>query len=81
MTGRELILYILENGLEDEPIYDPSNGSLVGFLTVSQAAVKFNVSTPTILTWIALGELDAIKLGEEFYIPAYSKRPIETDNS
>ena len=71
MTGRELIVYILVNGLEDEPIFDQSNGTLVGFLTTSQAAVKFNVSTPTILTWIALGKLESIKIGEEFYIPAY----------
>ena len=38
MTGRELILYILENGLENEPVI--KNGTFVGFMTVTQAAEK-----------------------------------------
>ena len=31
MTGRELIVYILENGLENEPIF--KNGKPIGFIT------------------------------------------------
>ena len=31
MTGRELIMYILENHLEDEPVFQ--NGTFVGYVS------------------------------------------------
>lgn len=68
MNGRELILYILANGLEDEPVFE--NGRLLGFMTIGEAAVKFNVGTATIRAWINQGMLQGIKIGEELYIPA-----------
>lgn len=46
MTGRDLILYILTNGLEDKPIYE--DGKILGFLTATEAAEKFNVGLATI---------------------------------
>ena len=36
MTGRELIVYILQNHLEDEPIVN--DGKILGLLTVEEAA-------------------------------------------
>lgn len=52
MTGRDLILYILRNGLEDEPVFQ--NGKFIGFITVGEAAEKLNVGIPTVE---ALGNL------------------------
>lgn len=68
MTGRELIIYILSNGLEDEQVYE--NGKLLGFITPSEAAVKFEVGLATILAWAKLGMLDSVEIGGELYIPA-----------
>ena len=68
MTGRELIIYILANGLEDEPIYE--DGKILGFITATEAAEKFNVGLATIKVWINEGMLDGIRIGEELYIPA-----------
>ena len=68
MTGRELIIYILANGLEDEPIYE--DGKILGFITASEAAEKFNVGLATIKVWVNEGTLDGIRIGEELYIPA-----------
>ena len=68
MTGRELIIYILSNGLEDEPIYE--DGKILGFITATEAAEKFNVGLTTIKVWINEGTLDGIRIGEELYIPA-----------
>ena len=68
MTGRELIIYILSNGLEDEPIYE--DGKILGFITATEAAEKFNVGLATIKVWINEGMLDGIRIGEELYIPA-----------
>lgn len=68
MTGRDLIIYILQNDLEDEPIFE--DGKLLGFMTVAQAAMKFEVGVSTVLTWVSLGWLPGIKIGSTIYIPA-----------
>lgn len=73
MTGRDLIVYILQNGLEDEPVYD--GGILLGFMTAIEAAVKFEVGLNTIYVWHEEGMLDGIKIGEKLYIPANAERP------
>lgn len=78
MTGRELIIYILSNGLEDEPIYE--DGKILGFITATEAAEKFNVGLATIKVWINEGTLDGIRIGEELYIPANADLK-ETNNS
>lgn len=73
MTGRDLILYILSNHLEDEPVFQ--NGKFIGFITAAEAAAKMNVGVPTICVWIAQHQLDGIRIGDQFYIPADAIRP------
>lgn len=67
MTGRDLIIYILSNGLEDKPIFE--DGSVLGFLTVPEAAQKFEVGTATVTLWCSFGMLDHIRIGGQTYIP------------
>lgn len=74
MTGRDLIIYILQNGLENEPIYE--NGRILGFMNEIEAAVKFGVSNATIRTWIGLKMLDAVLVGDTYYIPNNAKNPM-----
>lgn len=75
MTGRDLILYILSNNLENEPIV--KNGRLVGFLTAEEVAVKTNVGVASVYAWTRQGRLDSVYVTEGIYIPANSKLPIE----
>lgn len=75
MTGRDLIIYILSNGLENEPVF--KDDRLLGFMTAIEAAIKFNVGVATIEMWLALGHLDGMKIGNNIYIPANAKSPIE----
>lgn len=67
MTGRELIVYILENHLEDAPVF--KDGTFVGFNSESEFAAKMNVGTSTVRTWADLGLVDAVRIGNELYIP------------
>lgn len=67
MTGRDLIIYILQNNLEDEPMFE--NGKLLGFMNVNEAAIKFDVGPMTIRLWYELGVIKGFKIGEEIYIP------------
>lgn len=60
MTGRELIIYILDNKLEDT--------KLLGLLTVEEAAVKYCVGVATITSWYELGLIKGIKVGEKIFI-------------
>lgn len=74
MTGRELILYILENGLEGEPVF--KNGKFVGFITAGEVAAKLNVGLPTVYVWISQKKLDGILVGDTMYIPANFTSPM-----
>lgn len=76
MTGRDLILYILANGLEDEPVFE--NGRFIGFMTDEEAAVKMKVGVATIHIWVGLGQLKGLKIGDDLYIPANAKSPMES---
>lgn len=78
MTGRDLIIYILSNGLEDKPVYE--NGKLLGFMTPEEAATKFGVGVPTVYIWCQLGMLDSLLIAEELYIPSNTNKPSEGSN-
>lgn len=70
MTGRELILYILANGLEDEPVF--SDGKFIGFVTISEAASELGVGVATVSVWISQKRLNGVIVGENIYIPVTS---------
>ena len=67
MTGRDLIIYILENHLEDEELF--KDGKLPGLMTYEEAAVKFAVGKETIIAWVKLGYLKAVTIYGNHYIP------------
>lgn len=68
MTGRELIMYILENHLEDEPVFQ--NGAFVGYMTDMKFAETLGVGLATVHTWMSLGYVKgAITIGDITYIP------------
>lgn len=71
MTGRDLIIYILSNNLEDKPVFD--KGKFIGYLTVNEAASEMNVGAATIYAWIQQGWLDCVIIGGSIYIPANFK--------
>ena len=71
MTGRDLILYILDNKLENEEVF--KDGKLIGFMSVPECAVKFGVGIDTVKTWVELKILRGYKIGNEFYIPIIAK--------
>lgn len=75
MTGRDLILYILSNNLEDEPVF--KNGRFMGFLTAGEVATKMGVGVATVCAWTHQGRLDSVYVNEGIYIPANSKLPID----
>lgn len=66
MTGRDLIIYILQNNLEDKNVFE--NGVFIGLMTEEEAAVKFEVGVPTIRAWHSLGFIEGVEIGEKTFI-------------
>lgn len=65
MTGRELIVYILQNNLEDTIVLE--DVFFVGFMTEKEAAVKFAVGESTIRAWYHCKMLPGTKIGDSLY--------------
>lgn len=66
MTGKELIIYILENNLENELIFD--NGVFLGGMTVEETATKLKTGPATVKAWSSLGYLDSYVMNGIMYI-------------
>ena len=65
MTGRELMIYILEHGLENESIEDILSNA---FLTETQAATELEVGIATVRTLYKLKKLPGLEIGDTVYI-------------
>lgn len=65
MTGKELILYILQNNLENTIVLE--NGFFIGFMTEEEAAVKFGVGTAQIRAWYHCKMLKGTQIGDSLY--------------
>lgn len=65
MTGREMIIYIMQNNLEDEIVL--KDGFFTGFIDENEAAIKLGVGVETIKAWYALNWLSGIKISEKLY--------------
>lgn len=66
MTGKDLIMFILQNNLENAEFF--TNGKIPGLMTVEEAAVKFNTGPTTIEVWFTFGDLRGIVIGKKLYI-------------
>lgn len=66
-TGKDLVLYIIQNNLLDEPVV--KDGNFIGFLSPMDAAVKKNVGPATIGVLIGIDKLDCYKLKDTRQIP------------
>ena len=75
MTGRDLIVYILANGLENEPVV--KNGRIIGFLTVGEIAEKMDVGLATVHAWINQNRIPSVTVSESIYIPANAKLDVK----
>lgn len=73
MTGRELIVYILENHLENEEIC--KIGKIVGFLSIEEAAEKFEVGPATIVALYNMHKLRGVTIGDKIYILTNPESP------
>lgn len=79
MTGKELILYILQNNLENEIVV--RDGVFIWLMDENEAAVKFGVGLATIRAWYACGMLNGTKIGERLYFLRNINDPRKKDKN
>ena len=79
MTGKELILYILENDLENEDVI--KDGVFIWLMDEKEAAVKFDVGVATIRAWYVRGQIDGTKIGDRLYFLRNAKDPRVRENT
>lgn len=73
MTGRDLIIFILENHLEDvECITD---NKIPGFMTAQEAAFKWGCGPHTVMALIEMKKIPNVKIGGVFYIREDAENP------
>lgn len=75
MTGRELMIYILENNLEDEEVFE--DGKFIGYISFGEAAVDLDVGLATIGTLVRIDGIENIRVNGETYLPFYYKKFIK----
>lgn len=67
MTGRDLIIYIIENDLLDEPIFE--GGKFIGTMTAGEFAAEYNVGISTVKAWSQIGKIESYDIPEGLLIP------------
>ena len=60
MTGRELIIYILQNNLEDEVVIDTES--------TEEVALHYGVGISTVKAWYEMGQIDGIKVNDTLHL-------------
>lgn len=66
LTGRDLVLLIINNNLLDVVLEDISIDDTL-FLTVDEAAIKLGISTNSLLDMYKLGLIPGFELGDKIY--------------
>lgn len=78
MTGRELILYILQNNLENEDVFQ--DGKFIALKTLGEVAEECGVGKETVHTWAKLNMIPSAFIGKTLYIPANYISPLRNTN-
>ena len=70
MTGRDLIVYILQEGLENEPVFidHDINPRMLGLKSLLTAAAEENTGVSTLRTLCIQDKREYVNLGYNLYI-------------
>lgn len=68
MTGKELIVYILSNNLENVKL-GPDTLEILGYITKDAFAVKNRAGLSTVDAWILMGRIPFVTIGNKVYVP------------
>lgn len=71
MTGRDLIVYILENNLENEELFKNGeiNYSMLGLVDSAHAAVHMHCGLATVSVLTQMKKLQSVRTYDAMYFP------------
>lgn len=68
VTGREMIIYILANGLEDEEVI--KDGRIMGFIRDDDLAVQLGYGPSTVKALIVIGDIpNGVNIDDRYFVP------------
>lgn len=70
MTGRDLIVYILQEGLENEPVFigHDINPRMLGLKSLLESAAEEKTGVATLRTLCVQDKREYVNLGSDLYI-------------
>ena len=66
MTGRDLVVYILENHLEDVELCNDVTKQFL--IPIEKAAVELECGVATLKALLSIGKIKGIKFNDKYYI-------------
>ena len=79
MTGRDLIVFILENHLEDAVLF--TDDHIPGLMSIEEAASKWCTGVHTLKALIKIGKVSGLEIGEKIYISCDHPNPFEVNKN
>lgn len=76
MTGRDLIVFILQNNLENIVVFN--DGRIPGLMTVGEAAAKWHTGESTVKSLYVMDKIRGVTIGSDLYIYADQENPFYT---
>lgn len=76
MTGKELILYILQNNLENKEVFSDAISNSI-FITADQAAVKWGCGSATVKAMIDMKKVKGFIILGQYYTLATEPNPFK----
>ena len=67
MTGKELIIYILENDLGDSPVFE--DNTFIGFVPAGRVAEELGIGLTSLWIKLELYDVDYIEVNGDVYLP------------
>ena len=77
MTGRELIIYILENDLVDKEVFGDDSLFQSEFYTADEAAILWGCGSATVKALIEIGRVKGFKIGDCYFVLVKQPNPFE----
>lgn len=77
MTGKELIVYILQNDLENEEVFTDDGCTL--FMTETEAALALGTGIATVRTMFVLGMLKGFYIDDVLFLLRDNFKPAENE--
>lgn len=80
MTGKDLIIYILENDLLDAEIFTNTHPSTI-FITPEMAATRWECGVATVKAMMEMNKVKGVKIGDCYLVLSKQPNPFKNERA